>query len=119
MCAGVGAPAARPHIRIVGEDAGAPDKALNCPEHARLARPLLCQDDMRTLVLTVVVLASSACAHGNTPKAPPAADPLPALSVQRELEQRIGYQGAPGTMDFLQLRNRLGAEASSGAEGLR
>jgi hypothetical protein len=65
---------------------------------------------VRESVLLFTVLAVSACAHqAPALSAPPA--PLPTMSVQRELERKVGYAGEPGTMDFVELSSEAQTRA--------
>jgi hypothetical protein len=63
---------------------------------------------MRSYVLSFTFLSLAACTH-QAPPAQVAAAPLPSMSVQRELERKVGYEGEPGTMAFEELS--AGAEA--------
>jgi hypothetical protein len=50
-----------------------------------------------------------ACAHQQSSTLTAAA-PLPSTSVQREMEQAVGYEGEPGTMDFVELSSEARAQ---------
>ena len=64
---------------------------------------------MRSYVLSFTFLGLAACTH-QAPPAQMAAAPLPSMSVQRELERKVGYVGEPGTMAFEELSMGAGAQ---------
>jgi hypothetical protein len=63
----------------------------------------------KSVVWSFTFWSLGACAHQAPPSAVPAA-PLPTLSVQRELEQAVGYRGEPGSMDFVELSAKTRAQ---------
>lgn len=74
---------------------------------------------MRTAATTVVALGLTACSGRSPAPEYPTPEPLPAMSVQRQLEQRANWQGTPGTMDpFAESTTRALEDAQAQREAI-